>query len=448
MILWTQYTDSSSKFEKDVEMKKYSALFLVIIFTFGGYPLLAQTAVVYQNDVLEELIQRALENNPKLEAAVQRALSAEKVIPQAGALPDPQLTFGLSNLPVNSFSFDQDPMTGKMIGVMQMFPFPGKLSLSTDIAEFEAAAVKYQQEEVRNQVIQLVKRTYYDLYAIDRAFETTEKNKALMEQFVHVAEIKYATGSGLQQDVLRSQVEISKLEDDLIMWQQKRLSFVARLNALLNRPVDTLVDKTLPELKLPDSPVTIFPAEQIEQNRPLLKAWNERIQKAEMAVKLAERDIWPNFTIGASYRQRDDLADGRQLTDFFSATVSMNIPLYFNRKQKAKVAEKGLNYNATKSEYENVKINILSEVESILAELERNRKRVELYKGGILLQAQQSLESAHAGYRVGKVDFLTLINNWMMLQNYELQYFFALSNFYKNLANYELVVGGDIIQEN
>jgi outer membrane protein TolC len=126
----------------------------------------------------------------------------------------------------------------------------------------------------------------------------------------------------------------------------------------------------------------------------------------------------------------------------------MNIPLYFNRKQKAKVAEKGLNYNATKSEYENVKINVLSQVESILAELERNRKRVELYKGGILLQAQQSLESAHAGYRVGKVDFLTLINNWMMLQNYELQYFFALSNFYKNLADYELVVGGDMIQEN
>lgn len=429
-------------------MKKYFTLFIAIIFVFGGFDVFSQTEVDNINDILKELIQEALENNPKLEAAVQRALSAEKIIPQAGALPDPQLTFGLSNLPVNSFSFDQDPMTGKVIGVMQMFPFPGKLSLATDIAEFEAATVKYQQEEVRNQVIQLVKRAYYDLYAIDRAFETTEKNKALMEQFVHVAETKYATGSGLQQDVLRAQVEISKLVDDLIMWQQKRLSLVARLNALLNRSVDTLVDKTLPELKLPDNPATIFSADQIEQNRPLLKAWNERIQKAEMTVKLAERDIWPNFTIGASYRQRDDLADGRQLTDFFSATVSMNIPLYFNRKQKAKVAEKGLNYNATKSEYENVKINVLSEVESILAELERNRKRVELYKGGILLQAQQSLESAHAGYRVGKVDFLTLINNWMMIQNYELQYYFALSNFYKNLADYELVVGGDMIQEN
>ncbi len=429
-------------------MKKYMTLFIAIIFVFGGFAAFSKTKDnSTTNDILNDLIQEALEKNPGLEAAVQRALSVEKNIPQAGALPDPQLTFGLSNLPVDSFSFNQDPMTGKVIGVMQMFPFPGKLSLATDIAEFEAAAIKFQQEEIRNQIIQMVKQTYFDLYATDRAFETTEKNKALMEQFVRVAETKYATGSGLQQDVLRAQVEISKLEDDLIMWQQKRISVVAKLNALLNRPANTFINETLPELEIPDSPISIFSAEEIEQNRPLFKAWDERIQKAEAAVKLAERDIWPNFTVGASYRQRNDLADGRQMTDFFSATVSLNIPLYFKRKQNAKVAEKELSFKAVLSEYENVKINVLSEIESILAELERNRKRVELYKGGILIQAQQSLESAHAGYRVGKVDFLTLINNWMMLQNYELQYFFALSNFYKNLANYELAIGKDIIQE-
>jgi outer membrane protein TolC len=428
-------------------MKKYVSLFLATVFVFGGFAAFSQTEDNNTNDILKELIQEALESNPRLEAAVQRVLSAEKTIPQAGALPDPQLTFGLSNLPVNSFSFDQDPMTGKVIGVMQMFPFPGKLSLRTDIAEFEAAAIKYQQIEIQNQIIQMVRLTYFDIYAIDRAFETTEKNKALMEQFVHVAETKYATGSGLQQDVLRAQVEISKLEDDLIMWEQKRLSVAARLNALLNRPANKPFDKTLPELKLPDSPVTIVPAESIEQDRPLLKAWSERIQKAKTAVKLAERDIWPNFTVGAGYRQRNKLEDGRQMRDLFSATFSLNIPLYYKRKQKAKVSERELGVKAIEAEYENVINTVLSDAESILADLERNRKRVELYKGGILLQAQQSLESAHAGYRVGKVDFLTLINNWMMLQNYELQYFFALSNFYKNLANYELAVGGDAFQE-
>lgn len=425
-------------------MKKYLYFLIGIVFLFTTVPLFPQNAGP-QSEKLTSLINEALANNPKLEAAIQRTLSVEKTIIQAGALPDPQLTISLSNLPINSFSFDQDPMTGKVISVMQMFPFPGKLSLATDIAEYEAAAVKYQQQEVRNQIIQMVKRVYYEIYAVDRAFETTEKNKVLMEQFVHVAETKYATGSGLQQDVLRAQVELSKLEDDLIMWEQKRLALVSRLNSLLNRPLTAPISEIPAELSLPADAIMTYLPEQIEERRPLLLAWQERIQKAEAAIKLAERDIWPNFTLGASYRQRNDLADGRQLTDFFSATFSLNIPLYAKRKQKAKVAEKELGLKAVKSEYENVRIGILSEIESLRAELERNRKRVELYQDGILIQAQQSLESAHAGYRVGKVDFLTLINNWMMLQNYELQYYFALANFHKNLANYELSMGGKLL---
>ncbi len=428
-------------------MKKYLLVFFMVTFIISGHLLSFTRDTVDQSSKLEEMIKEALENNPRLEAAYQRALSAEKVIPQAGALPDPQFIFSLSNLPVSSWSFDQDPMTGKVIGVMQMFPFPGKLSISSDIAEYEAATMKYQQEEIRNQVIQLVKQNYFDLYAIDRTLETIQKNKALMEQFAFVSETKYKTGSGLQQDVLRAQVEISKLEDEFIMWKQKRLSVSARLNALLNRPVHAYVDKTSPELILPDGSQKIFSVEEIEKHRPLLKAWNQRIQKQGAEVKLADREVWPDFTVGASYRQRNDLADMRKMTDFLSVTLSVNIPLYLNRKQKANMAQQELNFKAVKSEYESVKNNVLSEIQSILAEMEKNRKRAELYQGGLLIQAQQSLESAQAGYKVGKVDFLTLINNWMMLQNYELQYFFTLSDFYKNLADYERAVGMDVLQE-
>ncbi len=391
--------------------------------------------------VLADLIQEALVNNPRLEAAGQRTLAAEKALPQAGALPDPQLTLGLMNLPVNSFAFDQEPMTGKLISVMQMFPFPGKQALATNIAEDEAAAVKLQQAEIRNQIVQMVKRAYYDLYAIDRAAETVEKNKALMEQFVQAAEIKYATGSGLQQDVLRAQVELSKLEDDSTMWQQKRLAAAARLNALLNRPADAPFGITPKELALPEASPPLFSPIQIEERRPLLQAWLKRLSKAETAVALARRDRWPNFTLGASYSQRDNLATGMIMHDFFSATVSLNIPLYSSRKQSAKVAEKELDETALAAEYKNVRSEVLAEIESLRAELERNRKRVELYQGGILLQAQQSLESAQMGYQVGKVDFLTLITNWMMVENYELQYFFALADYHKALAGYDLATG-------
>jgi cobalt-zinc-cadmium efflux system outer membrane protein len=414
---------------------------------FFVFWLLCVVTAVFAQDVkdgksvLSELIREALANNPRLEAAVQRSLSSEKAIPQAGALSDPQVTFGLMNLPVNSFSFNQEPMTGKTIALMQMFPFPGKLAIKTDMAELEASALQFQQEEVRNQIVHMVKNAYFSLYGIDRALDTVEKNKALMEQFVHLAETKYAAGSGLQQDVLRAQVELSKLEDDLIMWQQKRLALEAGLNAVLNRPVDFPVAKIAQELSLPLHELPAVSIDGVEQSRPLLKAWKERIRKTESAIALALRDFWPNFTVGTSYNQRDDLKNGAKMYDFFSATVSVNVPLYFKRKQRMNVAEKELDLAAVNADYKNVLTGVLAEIQSLKAELERHHKRVELYKGGILIQAQQSLDSASAGYRVGKVDFLTLISNWMMLQNYELQYFFALADYQKSLAALELTIG-------
>lgn len=390
---------------------------------------------------LSDLVQEALENNPGLVAAVQRGLSAERAIPQAGSLPDPRITLGLMNLPVNSFAFNQEPMTGKQISIMQMFPFPGKLSLRTEMAEFEAAAVRYQQEEIRNQIVLMVKQAYYDLYAVDRALETVQKNKGLMGQLVQVAEVRYATGSGLQQDVLRAQVELSKLDDDLIMWQKKRIAVVAKLNAVLNRPAGTPIAATLPVLELPENQDLGISLQDIVRQRPLIRAWKERLGKSGTAVEFARKDVWPNIAVGMGYSQRDDLKNGAKMHDFFSVSVSLDIPLFYKRKQGQKIAERQLDFEAAQAEYKNVLNSVLAEAESQKAELERNRRRVELYEGGILLQAEQSLESAQAAYQVGKVDFLNVVDNWMRLLNYELQYHIALSGYHKALAGYDFAVG-------
>lgn len=394
-----------------------------------------------EGSVLSGLIREALENSPRIEAALQQYLAAEKKISQAGALPDPQFTLGLMNLPVNSFAFDQEPMTGKLVGIMQMFPFPGKQALATGLARNEASAMKHLEEETRNQVVQTVRRVYYEIFAADRARETSEKNLELMKQFVRIAETRYATGSGLQQDVLRAQVEMSRLEDTLIMWDQKRRTLEARLNALLDRPAGSGLGKTPLDLRLPGSGPPEISAEQLVQTRPLLRAWADRLEKGGVAVKLARRDRWPNFTVGASYSQRDNLQNGALMHDFFSATFSLNIPLYAKRKQGAKIAEKELDLASAEAEYRNVLNAVVADLESAKAGLEQSRKRLDLFEGGILLQTRQSLDSARAGYEAGKVDFLTLINNSMLVENYEQQFYFALADYFKALADYELVSG-------
>jgi cobalt-zinc-cadmium efflux system outer membrane protein len=387
------------------------------------------------------LVQQALANNPRIEAALQQYRAAGQKISQAGALPDPQVTLGLMNLPVNSFSFDQEPMTGKVVGIMQMFPFPGKQALAANMARIEASAMKQLEEEVRGQIVQAVKRVYFDIFAVDRARETAERNLALMKQFVRVAEARYATGSGLQQDVLRAQVELARLEDGLLQWDQKRRSLEARLNALLNRPEGSGFEITRPELDLPASDPPPVSAEGLAQTRPLLRAWTDRLEKAGVAVKFATRDRWPNFTVGASYSQRDNLQNGAVMHDFLSVTFSLNIPLFTKRKQGAAVAERALDRAAAEAGYRNALNVVMADAQSAKAALEQSRKRVALFEGGILLQARQSLDSARAGYEAGKVDFLTLINNAMMVENYEQQYYAALADYFKALADFEFAAG-------
>lgn len=419
-------------------MKTFLRLTLAALLASG---LALGQEIASKKTMLDSLVEEALLNNPQIEAAAQKVEAAEMAVKQAGLLPDPQLALGLMNMPVNSFSFSQEPMTGKRIALMQMFPFPGKRSLAKDMAESATASIREMEEEVRNALVHMVKKTYFDIFAIDRSLETVEKNTILMKQFVQAVEAKYETGSGLQQDVLRSQVELTKLDDDLIMWTQKRAAAVARLNGLLNRPQDAVLETTPRDLEFPLDPDPYIPREDITESRPLLRAWEEKLRKAETAVKLARKDFWPNFSISAAYSQRNNLAGGAVMHDFVSTSVSLSIPIFLKRKQGAKWEEKSRELAALQAEYNNMLSVIRSEIKSLQADLERDRKRAELYKGGILLQAQQALESAFAGYQVGKVDFLTLISGWTMLQNYELQYVFALAGYHKTLAALEFAEG-------
>ena len=184
---------------------------------------------------LNELISEALKNNPNIQASYNAWQAANSRVPQAGSLPDPMLGFNLMNLPVNSFDFNQEPMTGKQVSLMQIFPFPGKLGLREKIADETAHISEMQHQELRNQLVRNIKLIYYDLYYNERAIEISQKNRALMNQFTQIAETRYRVGKGIQQDVLKSQVELAKIDDRIIRSTQNREKLLAHLKLLLNR---------------------------------------------------------------------------------------------------------------------------------------------------------------------------------------------------------------------
>jgi outer membrane protein TolC len=370
---------------------------------------------------LSALIEEALENNPDLQSAQNTWQAARAKIPQAGALPDPLLVFNLMNMPVNTFAFDQEPMTSKQLGVMQMFPFPGKQGVRENIARENAAVAEARYQELRNQLVKNVKATYFDLFLVDKSIETVQKNLEILQEFVRIAETKYSVGSGLQQDVLRAQVELSKMTDKLINLQKKRDAVEARLNALLNRP-----------------------AELADEDRPLLQAWQAMIRQSEQQVRLAKKEYLPDFSLGVVYSQREELQNGAGGVDFLSGMINVKLPLYFWRKQKKQVEESRYNQISVQERYNDVRNQVYSGLDAIFNDVQKNERLLNLFETGIIPQASQSLNSAIAGYQTDKVDFLTLLTNQVNLFNFELDFYRILSDHHKGAAEIEALTGTEL----
>ncbi|HGY55706.1 MAG TPA: TolC family protein [Caldithrix abyssi] len=411
--------------------------------TLGLLLLISLVSAQDENSLLklEDLLSEAVNNNPQLKAFYHAARADSARIPQSGSLPDPMISLNVLNLPVDNFVFNQEPMTGKQVAFKQVFPFPGKLSIKEEIARKGAEVSLSNYNELKNQLVRNVKNSYYDLYYTDASIATVQKNKSLLEEFVSIASQKYAVGKGLQQDVLKAQVELSKMIDRLISLRQKRERIEARLNALLNRPVQTPLGKT-PELRAVPFNVSRDSLEtMVDKNRPMLKAWQTRIEQSDEQIALANKMYWPDFSLFVAYTQREVLQNGNGGVDFLSGGVTFNVPLYFWRKQDKQVQETRLNKIRVEESYFDVRNQIYAALDNIITELDKNRQLLDLYKTGIIPQSAQSLESALIGYQTDKVDFLTLINNQMTLLNMELEYARILSAYNKNLAELEYIVG-------
>ncbi|MGB4781846.1 TolC family protein [Candidatus Methylomirabilis sp.] len=389
---------------------------------------------------LQPLIQEALAVNPEIRAEGQRWDAARERPPQEGSLDDPMLNFEIENLPTNSFAFTQEDMTMKKLSVSQALPFFGKLDLRSEVAQREANAIGLAYRDKRNEIVRRVKEVFYGLYAIDRSQEIVEKNRELLREFVKIAETKYSVGKGIQQDVLKAQVELSKLLDEQIRLEQSREAAGARLNAILNRPPQTPLGRT-GEVSKAELPMDLTELQtRALENRPLLKGLAEEIERSKAANALARKRYFPDLTMSMGYAFREDSALVRR-SDFFSAGFSINIPLYFRTKQDRQVAETSALINSAREQYQATRNEVFSMVKELVADIEKGHKLIDLIETGLLPQARLSLDSAVAGYQVGKVDFLTLLDNRLTLFNFEKEYYRTLGEYQISLARLEWVVG-------
>jgi outer membrane protein TolC len=393
---------------------------------------------------VDQLVDEALQNNPEISAAKIKWEVFKEKIPQSYALEDPMFGFGIINLPTN-FSFRDEDMTMKEFSISQKFPFPGKRPLMKEMASKEAEAVSAEIQGKIHQIIKDVKAAYYDLSHIYRTTEVTQRNKRILEDFAKIAETRYAVGEGIQQDVFKAHVEVSKMVDDLIMLGQRKRSMEAKLNALLNRPPETPMGEP-EEVVFRKFPFTIEELQKmaLEMN-PTLKGMKKMIEAKEKAYALAKREYYPDFNFKFAYGQRDNSPDMKR-RDMLTGMVEMNIPIFYKSKQDRKVAETKAEILATEAQYRAMKNEVLFMITDMASMIQRGERQLELYKTGIIPQASLQINSAMSAYRVNRADFMTLLDSQMTLYKYELEYHQALTEYEKNVASLGAAIGKQILE--
>lgn len=321
---------------------------------------------------------------------------------------------------------------------MQKIPWPGKLELKGEIAEAEAEQSSRSYQTVTLQVIRQVKESYFNLYYIDRATSVLNRYDDLLEKLSRIAEVQYAVGEGIQADVLRSQVEISLILERLELLKEEREVAQAHINSLLNRSPDVKLPQIEP-IDLQNLIEIPFSLERMylmaREANPEIQREDLEIQKASLGIDLARKELFPNFNLSTNYFLR-----GGPFDNMYEYRVSLELPLYFWRKERLGVEENVEDLERARHSYQNTLQNITFRIKDSYVGARTSRRLIELYRGGIIPQATAALDSALSAYEVGTVDFLTLVENALTILNYELQYHEEVSDYYQNLVSLEEVL--------
>ena len=383
---------------------------------------------------LAAAIRQARAANPMLRSARLDADAVAARIPQAGALPDPQFQVGLDNRPLAGFGA-ADPMTMNSYQLTQVLPWPGKLSSGRDRVRSLARAQRLDADQAEADLIARVSGVYYRIAYMDRALTVMGQTRDLLRSFLQVSSAMYGVGTGLQQDVLQAQVALARMTEDITVMTQDRLAMAARLNALLGRDATA----TVGALELPASEDTLAGVDSLMamavRGRPALGAARQRVLAAAAGYREARRELFPDLMVGVSYGQRP------RFDDMVSLMVGFTIPLWAGSRQLPLRQEMRAMQSAEEARERDVYNETYARLVELRSQAVRARNLSQLYATAILPQARASVDAALASYRVGQVNFMSIVDNQMTVNRYATEAVRLLAEYRETVAQIGALLG-------
>lgn len=363
-------------------------------------------------------------NNPSLAAATAEVAAATARIRPAGTLPDPTVTLGAMNYMLPTLSASRDPLSMTQLTVMQLLPVNGTLGLRRTVARFDSARVEHRRDGAVLQVERDVRAKYWDLYHTDRALEVMARTLGVTRRLADIATTMYAVGGTVQSDVVRAQVAITRMQQEITEMQLRRYAAASAFNALLGRPGDAPVVLLSPAaheahgqeirtLDMPGPPSLDSLVALAEEGNPDLLAARAAVDGAGANETAVRRMIYPDLGLGLAYGQR--VGDN----DMVSAMVSVSVPVFAASRQYRMRDEARAMRSAAEHWLSAVRLEVRSGLATAHAEAETARRLVALYAGSLVPQANAGYEAALAAYRVGRADFPAVLDAQMALLAYE-----------------------------
>jgi outer membrane protein TolC len=387
---------------------------------------------------LDDAVSTALAQNPAVQAARYAAEAERLKVPQARSLPEPSLGIGwMGN--ITPFSVQQgDPSSYRGVSAMQTIPYPGKLRLRGEIASQDAGAAQTGVETIQRQIATEVRAAFYDYWYYDRALETTQKNKDLLDELAQIAESRYRVGKGIQQDILKSQVEVSMLLQKLTVLEQQRATAQAQLNALLGNPPDTALPPAAPV----EPAALTYTLDDLYKlagrNDPELHRMQQMTRRNQLAVELARKDYRPDLSVGYMYEQRP------AMPDMHGFTFTVDLPVFYKSRQREAVEQATDERIGTEHSRDARHNQLYFELKEQYLAAQASDQLLKLFVQAVIPQSSLALESSMSAYQTGSADFATVLGNFTTIVNYETDYYREVANYQTALARMEALTGVEL----
>ena len=398
-----------------------------------------------ENASLDDYVLYAMLNNPGPRAAFDRWKAALDRVGPAQTLPDPRFTYANYVREVETRVGAQE----HKFGLAQTFPWFGKLDLQGDIALQAAHAEQQRYEAAKLDLMYRVKNIYYEYAYLAEAIEITKDNLTLLTYLEGVARTKYKSGAGLQSAVIKTQVELGKLEDRLHSLQDLMKPMVTKLNMALNRPsnMPLPVPKGLPQEKPAFVDDDLFSL--LRENNPNLKAFDYMTTKEDLAIQLAGKNYFPDMTLGVDYIDTASRTDANPVDngkDPIVAMLSINLPIW-QKKYDAIKSEARARRRAVVREKKEKENSLIADLEVALFGLRDADRKIDLYRDTLLPKAEQSVKVTELAFAADKAPFLDMIDSQRILLGFQLEHQRALADRAQRVAEIEMLTGGEMGQK-